>query len=127
MNLTFSPAEESFRDEVRTFLSEALTAELKRYASRMTSVYAQKDVALEWQAILVEKGKCLPSANARGHAGSRGRPGARFTHLFELGELLTSQLHSHPCSKPVVASVGLRQALKLLQEAQALSRRGRAW
>ena len=34
MNLTFSPAEESFRDEVRTFLSEALTPDLKRYASR---------------------------------------------------------------------------------------------
>ncbi|RIJ16343.1 acyl-CoA dehydrogenase [Henriciella mobilis] len=61
MNLTFSPAEESFRDEVRTFLSEALTPDLKRYASRMTSVYAQKDVALEWQAILVEKGWAAPS------------------------------------------------------------------
>ena len=61
MNLTFSPAEESFRDEVRTFLSEALTAELKRYASRMTSVYADKDVALEWQAILLARGWAAPS------------------------------------------------------------------
>ncbi|WP_300376849.1 acyl-CoA dehydrogenase family protein [Henriciella sp.] len=61
MNLQFSPAEESFREEVRDFLGYELTPGLKRYASRMTSVYAEKDVALEWQAILKAKGWAAPS------------------------------------------------------------------
>ena len=61
MNLTFSQAEETFREAVRDFLSDRLTPELKRYAARMTSVYAGKDVALEWQAILVDQGWAAPS------------------------------------------------------------------
>ena len=61
MQLTFSPAEEAFRDEVRSFLDDALTQDLKRYAARMTSVYAEKPIALEWQAILLEKGWAAPS------------------------------------------------------------------
>ncbi|MEE2879505.1 MAG: acyl-CoA dehydrogenase family protein [Pseudomonadota bacterium] len=61
MNLKFSPAEERFRDEVRDFLSDRLTPELRRYASRMTSVYAEKDVALEWQGILRAQGWAAPS------------------------------------------------------------------
>lgn len=61
MNLSFTPDEESFRDEVRSFLADALTPELKRYAARMTSVYAEKPVAMEWQAILNGQGWAAPS------------------------------------------------------------------
>ena len=61
MNLTFSQAEETFREAVRDFLADRLTPELKRYAARMTSVYAGKGVALEWQAILVDQGWAAPS------------------------------------------------------------------
>uniref|UniRef100_UPI000A0186B9 acyl-CoA dehydrogenase family protein n=1 Tax=Henriciella aquimarina TaxID=545261 RepID=UPI000A0186B9 len=61
MQLSFSPAEEAFREEVRDFLADKLTPELKRYAARMTSVYAEKEVALAWQAILVEQGWAAPS------------------------------------------------------------------
>ncbi|MBA68162.1 MAG: acyl-CoA dehydrogenase [Rhizobiales bacterium] len=61
MNLNFSASEEAFRTEVRDFLADKLTPELKRYASRMTSVYADKETALEWQGILVEKGWAAPS------------------------------------------------------------------
>ena len=32
MQLTFSPEEEAFRQEVRDFLSDKLTPELKKYA-----------------------------------------------------------------------------------------------
>ena len=60
MDLRFTPEEEAFREEVRTFLSEKLTDDLRRYARRMTSVYAEKSVALEWQAILVEQGWAVP-------------------------------------------------------------------
>lgn len=61
MQLTFSPEEEQFRQDVRDFLSDKLTPELKRYASRMTSVYADKETALEWQAILKAQGWAAPS------------------------------------------------------------------
>ena len=60
MDLTFSPSEEAFREEVRDFLADKLSPELKRYASRMTSVYAEKPVAMEWQSILYEQGWAAP-------------------------------------------------------------------
>jgi hypothetical protein len=55
MKLTFTREEETFRDEVRSFLDQNLTAGLRAYASRMTSVYSSKPVALEWQRILVKQ------------------------------------------------------------------------
>ena len=61
MNLKFSASEETFREEVRDFLSEKLTSELKRYAARMTSVYAIKHVSMAWQAILNARGWAAPS------------------------------------------------------------------
>ncbi len=61
MNLKFSTEEEAFREEVRDFLADKLTPELKAYARRMTSVYADKAIALAWQAILVEQGWAAPS------------------------------------------------------------------
>ncbi len=61
MNLDFSADEEAFREEVRDFLADNLTDDLRRYAERMTSVYAEKEVALAWQAILVRRGWAAPS------------------------------------------------------------------
>lgn len=61
MKLAFTREEEAFRDEVRTFLDQNLSAGLRAYASRMTSVYSSKPVALEWQRILVKQGWAAPS------------------------------------------------------------------
>jgi len=61
MQLAFSREEEAFREEVRDFLADQLTGDLRRYAARMTSVYADKEVALAWQAILVRQGWAAPS------------------------------------------------------------------
>ncbi|MEQ9316632.1 MAG: acyl-CoA dehydrogenase family protein, partial [Henriciella sp.] len=61
MNLTFSREEEAFREEIRAFLADKLTPELRRYASRMTSVYSDRETALAWQAILVQQGWAAPS------------------------------------------------------------------
>jgi alkylation response protein AidB-like acyl-CoA dehydrogenase len=61
MRLDFNSDEEAFREEVQDFLAEGLTPELKRYAARMTSVYAEKHIALAWQNILVEQGWAAPS------------------------------------------------------------------
>jgi len=61
MDLAFKPDEEAFREEVRDFLVDNLTEDLRRYASRMTSVYAVKEIGLAWQKILVDKGWAAPS------------------------------------------------------------------
>ncbi len=61
MNVTWSPADLAFRDEVRSFLEEHLTPELRRAGRLMTSVYADHDASMEWQRILNEKGWAAPA------------------------------------------------------------------
>jgi alkylation response protein AidB-like acyl-CoA dehydrogenase len=61
MNLDFTPEEEAFRDEVRNFLDEKLSSDLRAYTRRMTSVYATKEISLEWQRILMKQGWAAPS------------------------------------------------------------------
>ncbi len=61
MDLQFTKAEEQFREEVRDFLSDRLTDDLRAYTRRMTSVYADKPIGLAWQKILLEQGWAAPS------------------------------------------------------------------
>ena len=56
MEFTFSAEDEAFRSEVRAFLQDHLTEGLRAYTRRMTSVYSDKETALEWQAVLVRQG-----------------------------------------------------------------------
>lgn len=61
MDLRFSDEDEAFREEVRAFLDERLTPEMREAARRTTTVFADKDLAMAWQRILVEKGWAVPS------------------------------------------------------------------
>jgi len=61
MKLAFTRDEEAFREEVREFLDRNLSADLRAYAKRMTSVYSTKPIAMEWQRILVNQGWAAPS------------------------------------------------------------------
>ncbi|MEC9324916.1 MAG: acyl-CoA dehydrogenase family protein, partial [Actinomycetota bacterium] len=61
MDLEWSAADLAFRDEVRTFLAEKLTPELRRAGQLMTSVYADHDASMEWQRILHERGWAAPA------------------------------------------------------------------
>ena len=60
MSLLLSPADEAFREEVRAFLDRSLTPELRRAGSRMTSVYADHEAQMTWQAILHTRGWAAP-------------------------------------------------------------------
>lgn len=50
----------AFREEVRTFLDDRLTADLRRAGRRATSVFTHPDISLAWQAILHERGWAAP-------------------------------------------------------------------
>lgn len=61
MNLASSAGEDAFRDEVRTFFAAALTPDLRRAGTLMTSVYCDHEAQLEWQSRLHARGWAAPS------------------------------------------------------------------
>jgi alkylation response protein AidB-like acyl-CoA dehydrogenase len=61
MDLSWSAADSLFRDEVRDFLAEKLTPDLRRVGRTLTSVYATYEVAMAWQRILHAKGWAAPA------------------------------------------------------------------
>jgi alkylation response protein AidB-like acyl-CoA dehydrogenase len=61
MDLLWSAADLAFRDEVRSFLEERLTPELRRSGRSMTSVYSDHEASLQWQRILHERGWAAPA------------------------------------------------------------------
>ena len=62
LSMQFSAEDEAFREEVRDFLAVHLTPALKAAAARQTTVFPDRDVALQWQAILqAAKGWAAPA------------------------------------------------------------------
>tara|TARA_B100001113_G_scaffold63267_1_gene48327 strand:- start:4 stop:1200 length:1197 start_codon:yes stop_codon:yes gene_type:complete len=61
MNLNFSVEEISFQNEVRAFLKKELSPELVRAAKQTSAVFTEKEVAMEWQSKLANKGWLVPS------------------------------------------------------------------
>ncbi|MDE2466266.1 MAG: acyl-CoA dehydrogenase family protein, partial [Alphaproteobacteria bacterium] len=61
MKLELLAEEEGFRDEVRQFLAENLTADLIAAAACTTSVFTEKEASIAWQKILHGRGWVAPS------------------------------------------------------------------
>lgn len=61
MSAGLSAEDAAFREEVRAFLDRALTPELRRAGTLMTSVYCDHEAQLEWQALLHRRGWAAPS------------------------------------------------------------------
>jgi alkylation response protein AidB-like acyl-CoA dehydrogenase len=61
LDLTWSAEDLQFKTLVRRFLDEKLTDDLRRTAARMTSVYADRETAMAWQAILHARGWAAPA------------------------------------------------------------------
>jgi alkylation response protein AidB-like acyl-CoA dehydrogenase len=55
-----SSDEQSFRRQVREFLADNLSAELRQAVRRQTVTFAEKDVAVAWQKLLNSKGWLAP-------------------------------------------------------------------
>ena len=103
MDFTFSAADEAFRQEVRDFLARELTPDIRAAARRTTTVFADKDVAMRWQAILVRKGWAVPSWPVE-HGGTQWSP----TQKYIFGE---------ECAKagtPGLIQLGLRMLAPVL-------------
>ena len=60
MNLNFSKEELDFQQEVRQFLAANLPQHIIDATANNGSVFVEKDIALEWQEILVDKGWAVP-------------------------------------------------------------------
>jgi alkylation response protein AidB-like acyl-CoA dehydrogenase len=56
MKMNFRPELETFRAEVRAFLDDSLTPDLKKAAELCAGVYADQPAAVEWLRILNKKG-----------------------------------------------------------------------
>ncbi|WP_319431765.1 acyl-CoA dehydrogenase family protein [Mycobacterium sp. RTGN5] len=61
MDLSWSAKDLEFRDEVQAFLEEKLTPDLRQAGRLMTSVYADHEASMTWQAILHERGWAAPA------------------------------------------------------------------
>ena len=61
MDLEWTAEDIAFLDEVRRFLDEHLTDDLRRAGTLMTSVYAEHEGSLAWQKILHAKGWAAPA------------------------------------------------------------------
>ncbi|HYP82764.1 acyl-CoA dehydrogenase family protein [Variovorax sp.] len=60
MNLALSTADMAFRDEVRQFLDEHLTDELRQGQRRTTAMYPEPEISGPWQKILHRRGWLVP-------------------------------------------------------------------
>ena len=60
MDLRVPEQEKAFREEVRTFLEESLTPEIREAGKMVTSVFAPVKEAMAWQKILNDKGWAAP-------------------------------------------------------------------
>ena len=77
MNIDFDPEDEKFRAQVQTFLAEKLTDDMIRASRRTTTVFADKDLAMAWQEILVEQGWAVPAWPVE-HGGIAWTPNQKY-------------------------------------------------
>jgi len=103
MDLTFSPEDEAFRQEVRAFFDEHLSDDMRRAAARTTTVFADKDLATRWQRILAERGWAAPA-----WPEEFGGPGWSVTQKYIFAE------ESAKAGAPGLIPLGLRMLAPVL-------------
>jgi acyl-CoA dehydrogenase len=77
MDLKFSEEELQFQQEVRAFLAENLTSKIVETTANNSSVFVEKELALEWQAILAKKGWAVPQWPTE-HGGTDWTPSQKY-------------------------------------------------
>ena len=83
MDLSFSEADNIFRNEVRDFLDEAFTPDLQREMARSKNGYMSKEAHITWQKRLFEKGWAAPNWPEE-YGGAGFTPTQKFIFTHEL-------------------------------------------
>ncbi|MBL6952642.1 MAG: acyl-CoA dehydrogenase family protein [Alphaproteobacteria bacterium] len=92
MHLEISAADLAFRDEVRAFLDEKLTEDM-REASRLNSgVFAEFEISQRWYKVLYEKGWIAPSWPVE-FGGTGWTPMQRYIYDTEAAQVGTPSLY----------------------------------
>ena len=85
MDLKFDLNELAFQKEVKDFLKNNLPPHLVAAAKKSSAVFPEKEVALEWQAILAKKGWLVPSWPEE-YGGTNWNPAQKYIFARELAE-----------------------------------------
>ena len=83
MQLEFSPEEVAFRDEVRAFLDEKLTAEFANAGRNCAGIYCELPIAQRWFRVLADKGWSVPHWPVE-HGGTGWSPAQHLIFKQEL-------------------------------------------
>ena len=105
MDLQLDPALHAFRREVRAFLRDKLTPELRRGQYRVAGVYPEPDISGPWQQALQERGWLVPLW-PREWGGTGWSPVQRF--VFETECALAGAPLVHPMGVRLLGPVLLR-------------------
>ena len=85
MHIALSPEDLAFRDEVRAFLDEKLTPDLREQSRRQAGIFSEPAVSRRWHRILHEQGWIAP-AWPREHGGTGWSPVQKYIWDTELAE-----------------------------------------
>jgi acyl-CoA dehydrogenase len=77
MDLSFTEEELQFQQEVRQFLAQNLSDDIVEATRNNSSVFVEKDLALQWQAILVKQGWAVPQWPTE-HGGTDWSPAQKY-------------------------------------------------
>jgi alkylation response protein AidB-like acyl-CoA dehydrogenase len=91
MEMALAPSDLAFRDQVRAFLDEKFTPELRELTSRQAGVFAEAEVNRRWHRILYEQGWVAPTWPKR-YGGAEFTPVQRYLFESELAEAGTPAL-----------------------------------
>ncbi len=105
MNLELDAVERSFRDEVRSFIADHLTQDMKRGQRGTTAMYPEPDVSGPWQRVLQARGWLVPLWPTE-WGGTGWTPVQRF--IFETECALAGAPLVHPMGVRLVGPVILR-------------------
>lgn len=102
MQLALTPGDAAFRDEVRQFIAEALTPELREAGTRCTGIYNDYPAANAWHRILATRGWSVPGWPVE-HGGTDWT--AIQHHIFECEMALAGAPRISPNAIRMVAPV----------------------
>ena len=97
MDLSLSPQDQAFRDEVRAFLDENLSEDLREAGRKTGGVFAEMEAGLRWHKVLAKRGWSAPSWPVE-HGGTGWNATQRYIFARE----------STAVDAPRIFSMGLR-------------------